>query len=769
MPTKIPKISAKFLTTLAKRVNIGDTTATLSSIKDLDLDSLPSGRYGFTVDEGNSQIEYFEADLSGSALSNIKRLDPTTLVETTGFLKEHRAGAETKITDYTVLARIRAVILGEDDLDDGSPIKYGASPSLSDPLMLATVEYVLSVVNGGAVTFDAQVIVGDAGETISSGDWVYLKESDGQWYKTDANTQATVKNVKIGKALGAGTAGNAISGGIFVGGLEKTGTYSAGQLYYLSNTAGALSTTAGEFEALVGIGDANGELIFLNVYDPEGTTPDEKDALVGTVGTPNTDNKYVTENGSSASGTDQEQTTQDSSVELGEANATTKKNKIAQSFKPKKNKIRGVKLYKSANTGTAFTGTVTVTLQSDSSGSPDGVALATKVFTNLEWNTIAVGEMEAIFATEYTSMLNVPETTYWIVIESSTSDNSNHPNLGFNTAGGYSNGTLKYNNTTDGWVEITGDDLYFKTLEGNTNQNITSNPEGKLDGVIKKPTFNLFDTASSDMGGSTTQFYITNPSGTTFRYTWDSTGTDPNISATTVPIGSLVSLQAQNFASGNKGLFIVTGSGANYFEITNASGVAEVNKTIGTGYIAFSGTAFWTKSELLSYIQIKVQGGGAGGENASSYAGAGGGAGGYAEKYLDIGSIPNRIPYLVGKSVSAETSGRISAIAFGSTIVYANGGSAPSGQTGGAGGTGVNGDLNIQGGGGGSGNGDGADTDGSGKGGDSMLGRSSYGLGSDTSGPDGGNYGAGGTGGRENSGSQNGGAGAKGCVIIIEF
>lgn len=507
MTTKITKISAKYLTTLAKRVNVADTTATLTSIQDLDLESLPSGRYGFTVDEGNSQIEYFEADLSGSALSGIKRLDPTTLVETTGFLKEHRAGAEVKITDYTVLARIRAVILGEDNLDDGSPIKYGTSPTLSDPLMLATVEYVLSVVNGGTVTFDTQVLVGDAGETISSGQWVYLKESDGKWWKTDANTQATVKNVKIGMAKGAGTAGNAISGGVFVGGLEKTGTYTAGQLYYLSNTAGALSTSAGEFKALVGIGDANGELVFLNVYDPEGTTPDEKDALAGTVGTPNANNKFVTNNGTTQSGTDQSQTTQNSSVELGEANATTKKNKLAQSFQPTKEKIRGVKLYKSADTGTAFTGTVTVTLQTDTAGSPSGSALATKVLTLGQWSTFAVGEIEVLFASEYASLVCVPATTYWIVIETSTSDNSNHPNLGFNTAGGYSSGTLKYNNTANGWVEITGDDLYFKTLEGNASQVIKTDSEGDIPEELLKaskmpiPAFFQF----IGVGGLTTQ------------------------------------------------------------------------------------------------------------------------------------------------------------------------------------------------------------------------------------------------------------------------
>lgn len=87
------------------------------------------------------------------------------------------------------------------------------------------------------------------------------------------------------------------------------------------------------------------------------------------------------------------------------------------------------------------------------------------------------------------------------------------------------------------------------------------------------------------IGSSTSQFDITNPAGTTFRYTWDGTGTDPAITATSVPVGSKVLIGAQNFTAGNNGLFTVTGSGTNYFEVTNASGVVESNKTIGTGYI----------------------------------------------------------------------------------------------------------------------------------------------------------------------------------------
>jgi hypothetical protein len=93
------------------------------------------------------------------------------------------------------------------------------------------------------------------------------------------------------------------------------------------------------------------------------------------------------------------------------------------------------------------------------------------------------------------------------------------------------------------------------------------------------------DTTFTTIGSSSSQFDITNPSGTTFRYTWDGTGTDPAITATSIPIGSYILIGAQNFNAANNGIFVVTGAGTNYFEVTNASGVAENNKTIGTGYI----------------------------------------------------------------------------------------------------------------------------------------------------------------------------------------
>jgi hypothetical protein len=89
------------------------------------------------------------------------------------------------------------------------------------------------------------------------------------------------------------------------------------------------------------------------------------------------------------------------------------------------------------------------------------------------------------------------------------------------------------------------------------------------------------------IGSSDTQFDITNPSGTTFRYTFDGTGTDPSIadSDASLRIGDVLNIQAQNFAAGNKGRFALTGVGANYVEVDNASGAVESNKTIGTGSI----------------------------------------------------------------------------------------------------------------------------------------------------------------------------------------
>lgn len=85
-------------------------------------------------------------------------------------------------------------------------------------------------------------------------------------------------------------------------------------------------------------------------------------------------------------------------------------------------------------------------------------------------------------------------------------------------------------------------------------------------------------------GDATTQFDITNPTGTTFRYTYDETGTNPGINHSTFRIGDRVLVGfAYGLSYGNSGFFTVTGSGDNYFEVSNASGVAENDQIIGNG------------------------------------------------------------------------------------------------------------------------------------------------------------------------------------------
>lgn len=122
------------------------------------------------------------------------------------------------------------------------------------------------------------------------------------------------------------------------------------------------------------------------------------------------------------------------------------------------------------------------------------------------------------------------------------------------------------------------------TFPHTINKAVVTGESGEDVGLYKGRLYYTYNHTSS-VGSSTTQFDITNPSGTTFRYTYDSTGTDPAITAITFPVGSQVTITGTNFATGNNGTFTITASAANYFEIDNPAGTVESNKTIGSGTI----------------------------------------------------------------------------------------------------------------------------------------------------------------------------------------
>lgn len=291
---------------------------------------------------------------------------------------------------------------------------------------------------------------------------------------------------------------------------------------------------------------------------------------------------------------------------------------------------------------------------------------------------------------------------------------------------------------------------------------------------------------ASNLGDTTSQFDITNPSGTTARYTYDGTGTNPGITASTVPTGATVIIVSDSMTLANTGKFTVTNSGSNFFEVTNAAVVAETNKTLALGFLQVSFASTWTKPAGLKYVRVRVQGaGGAGGGDDSTQRGgaAGGAGGGYAEKIIAAASLGATETATPGAGGTRGTTGATGTdggtggtSSFGSHV-SATGGSG--GQTndsgdiwGGSGGTGVGGDLNCVGGSGSNGwtdAGSDSTTLAPGTGGNSVLGGGGHapqGSSTGLQGIAGSLYGGGGGGG--DAGNQ-AGFGGGGAVIIEEY
>lgn len=241
-----------------------------------------------------------------------------------------------------------------------------------------------------------------------------------------------------------------------------------------------------------------------SIYGLQLPSSGQKSALVGNGNTPSASNPFMTLlDLAFTAGVDQSQATSNGTQKVGESNATTKASIIAEKFVPTVTGIQGVKLWKIADTG-SFTGTVKIALQVDSAGSPSGADLASYTISNAAWLKLtAAAEFAVSFTTEYTAM--VAGNSYWIVVTPSTSDNSNHPNLGLNTAGGYASGVLKYNNSADGWVSVATSILYFKTTQGILNKiPKTSTTTGLFPQSVLSYSLVAMDTTTVNVASSST-------------------------------------------------------------------------------------------------------------------------------------------------------------------------------------------------------------------------------------------------------------------------
>jgi len=274
MANQIPLAIADLELQVTTAISVGDESFSVNVSVDDDGEALPAGKYCFTLDSGTSNKEYLIGQLNGTNITEVKSVSRQG-VETTGAVRAHRVGAPCIVTNFATLQRVADILRGQVELDGSNPLVYDAEPTLSARDEIATVGYVLDNITGGTVAFDAQTIAGNAGETVAAGDLVYFKTSDQEWYKTDADTAATVEGVQLGIALGAGTDGAGISNGIQISGTHTTTGLTAGSTYYAGNTAGAYTTTEGTTPQAIGVALSTTKLLMIP-RNPQTVTTAEK-------------------------------------------------------------------------------------------------------------------------------------------------------------------------------------------------------------------------------------------------------------------------------------------------------------------------------------------------------------------------------------------------------------------------------------------------------------------------------------------------------------
>jgi hypothetical protein len=135
MASKLTKVVANFETQLSTKLSISGTSATLQNIADDDGVNIPDGKYYFTIDGGTGQEEHILCDNTAGSLTNIKSVSRQG-VETSGAVREHRVGAEVKITDFAILKIMKDILDGDEALDSTSPLEYDSHPTFTKDTQL---------------------------------------------------------------------------------------------------------------------------------------------------------------------------------------------------------------------------------------------------------------------------------------------------------------------------------------------------------------------------------------------------------------------------------------------------------------------------------------------------------------------------------------------------------------------------------------------------------------------------------------------------------
>lgn len=149
MATRLGKIVADFRTSLATRIAVSGTSATLQSATDDDSVSLPAGVYYFTIDGDNAQKEHIQCSLSSTAITSIQSVSRQGVL-TSGCVREHRIGASVVITDFAHIKYMGDLLDGTTNLNASVPLGYDGTASVTTANQLATKAYVDGVAIAGA-------------------------------------------------------------------------------------------------------------------------------------------------------------------------------------------------------------------------------------------------------------------------------------------------------------------------------------------------------------------------------------------------------------------------------------------------------------------------------------------------------------------------------------------------------------------------------------------------------------------------------------------
>lgn len=286
--------------TLKTSISLSATSIELTTFNLPDGTAIVSGDLGninhATIAPGTANEEVITfTGLSGTTLTGVTRgiRFDSPYTQDTGLRKAQSAGTVLVITN-TAAWYNDFVNKGNEETITGALFV----PAPTADTHVATKKYVDDTTNGGVVSHDQVITAGNAGETVSAGQAIFFNPTDNEWRLADASVVATTDKILLGFAQGAGTNGNAIAGGVLLSGLEKNQSgLTIGDEQFLSDTAGAISTSAGTIERALGFARTTTEIYFDPNYNDH-TTALQQAAMAGDGGTPSSTNKFQTERSS---------------------------------------------------------------------------------------------------------------------------------------------------------------------------------------------------------------------------------------------------------------------------------------------------------------------------------------------------------------------------------------------------------------------------------------------------------------------------------------